>query len=84
MLAQEEKSKEIHIVQLDKVQWDYLNSIKKDRGGSVASALRELVEESQKHDLRKARRAAAEVMAAEYSGNPELTIMTSLDDEPFL
>ena len=82
MLAVKERTKKINI-EFKAYQYEYLESLKKSRGGSVSSVLRELIDADRNAQERKMLELEAEALMDAYTNDKELTIFTSLDGEPF-
>jgi hypothetical protein len=83
MLAVKERQKR-PIVELKREQWEYLNSLKRSKGESVAAQTREAVDEYIKKQKKLARQAAARAMVDDYTNDKELIAFTALDGEPIL
>jgi predicted CopG family antitoxin len=83
MLAEKEKKKRFNVF-LDTAQYDFLNSIKKERGTSASEIIRELVDDFQKQQNKSVLKSAALSLLDDYKTNKELTVFTSLDGEKFL
>ena len=83
MLVVKDKKKRFNII-LDKSQYDFLESIKKERGISASEIIRELVNDLQKKEHQSALKSAALSLMDEYKTNKELTAFTALDGEKFL
>jgi Arc/MetJ-type ribon-helix-helix transcriptional regulator len=83
MLAVKDKKKRFNII-LDKSQYDFLESIKKERSISASEIIRGLIKDLQKQQHKSALKSAALSLMDEYKTNKELTVFTSLDGEKFL
>ena len=82
MLAVKEPKKKINIV-LDKSQYDFLKSIRKENCTSASEIIRELVNDLQKQKHKSALKSAALSLMDDYKTDKELTVFTSLDGEKF-
>jgi len=82
MLAVKGKKKRFNVF-LDTAQFDFLNSIKKERRTSASEIIRELIDDLQKQQYKSALKSAALSLLDEYKTNKELTVFTSLDGDKF-
>lgn len=83
MLTVKDKKRRFNII-LDKSQYDFLESIKKERSISASEIIRGLIKGLQNQQQKSSLRSAALSLMDEYKTNKELTAFTSLDGEKFL
>ena len=68
-------------IMLDEAQRSFLKKIARERGSSMSEVIREMIDETRRHNLARKLAQSAEALAAMYEQDAELTAFTALDGE---